>query len=176
MILSGGIPSNSKSKTSCADSNLRPRCEARGTSKGLPRLRPRDEARKLEIRRVGGEYGDRRSMVAHFGAYVNDMRNFSIKMGGGKTGLGQMFRIKQEEDPDFIEKPVDLSEQDNEDWINVDTNLETAEKTTEETICQAWMNRRDDVTQQEDSDDEEGLEEKSPSVEETCQALRTIKR
>ncbi|GBL85799.1 hypothetical protein AVEN_63141-1 [Araneus ventricosus] len=54
MILSSGIPSNSKSKTSCADSNLRLRCEASGTSKGLPRLRPRDEAKKSEIHRVGG--------------------------------------------------------------------------------------------------------------------------
>ncbi|GBM85304.1 hypothetical protein AVEN_231122-1 [Araneus ventricosus] len=90
MILSGGIPTNSKSKTSCADSNLRSRCEASGTSKGLPRLRPRDEARKSEIRRVGGGIGDRRAMVAHLGAYVNNGRHFSIKMGGEKTGLGQM--------------------------------------------------------------------------------------
>ncbi|GBM67281.1 hypothetical protein AVEN_201213-1 [Araneus ventricosus] len=55
MILSGGIPTNSKSKTSCADSNLRPRCEASGTSKGLPTLEPHIEARKSEIRRVRGE-------------------------------------------------------------------------------------------------------------------------
>ncbi|GBM69578.1 hypothetical protein AVEN_261644-1 [Araneus ventricosus] len=43
MIRNDGIQMNSKSKTSCADSNLRPRCEASGTSKDLPRLRPRDE-------------------------------------------------------------------------------------------------------------------------------------
>ncbi|GBM27787.1 hypothetical protein AVEN_269741-1 [Araneus ventricosus] len=90
MILSGGIPTNSKSKTSCADSNLRPRCETSGTSKGLPRLRPRDEARKSEIRRVGGKNRGRRAMVARFGAYVNDVRNFSIKMDGKKTCSGQM--------------------------------------------------------------------------------------
>ncbi|GBM80444.1 hypothetical protein AVEN_83031-1 [Araneus ventricosus] len=45
MIRNDGIQTNSKSKTSCADSNLRPRCEDRGTSKNLTRLRPRDEAR-----------------------------------------------------------------------------------------------------------------------------------
>ncbi|GBM25489.1 hypothetical protein AVEN_62247-1 [Araneus ventricosus] len=43
---------NSNSKTSCADSILRPRCAASGTSKNLPRLRPRDDSRKSEIRRV----------------------------------------------------------------------------------------------------------------------------
>ncbi|GBM88919.1 hypothetical protein AVEN_66202-1 [Araneus ventricosus] len=53
MILSRGIPTNSKSMTSCADSNLRPRCDASGTSKDLPRLRHRDEARKSEINRFG---------------------------------------------------------------------------------------------------------------------------
>ncbi|GBN05541.1 hypothetical protein AVEN_39872-1 [Araneus ventricosus] len=82
MILSGGIPTNSKSKTSCAYSNLTPRFS---TSKGLPRLRPRYEARKSEICRVGRNR-DRRAMVEHFGACVNDVRNFSIKMGE-KNGL-----------------------------------------------------------------------------------------
>ncbi|GBM19723.1 hypothetical protein AVEN_877-1 [Araneus ventricosus] len=48
-----GIPTNSESNTSCADSNLRPRCEGSGTSKDLPRLEPRDEARKSEIHQVG---------------------------------------------------------------------------------------------------------------------------
>ncbi|GBO23328.1 hypothetical protein AVEN_160895-1 [Araneus ventricosus] len=49
-----------------------------GTSKHLPRLRPRDEARKLEIRRVGGGIvGNQRATVTHFGAYMNDVRNFS---------------------------------------------------------------------------------------------------
>ncbi|GBM64116.1 hypothetical protein AVEN_159848-1 [Araneus ventricosus] len=47
------LKKNSKSKTQCADSNLRPRCEASGTSKDLTKLRLRDEARKSEIRRVG---------------------------------------------------------------------------------------------------------------------------
>ncbi|GBM20150.1 hypothetical protein AVEN_5678-1 [Araneus ventricosus] len=68
------------------DSSMRPRCEARGTSKDLPRLGPLDEARKSESR-VGGGIGDRRVTVAHFGAYVNDVHNFSIKMGGEKIGL-----------------------------------------------------------------------------------------
>ncbi|GBN84662.1 hypothetical protein AVEN_36074-1 [Araneus ventricosus] len=54
MILSGGIPPNSKSQISCADSKLRPRCDGSGRSKCLSRLRPRDEARKSKIRRVGG--------------------------------------------------------------------------------------------------------------------------
>ncbi|GBM89837.1 hypothetical protein AVEN_72136-1 [Araneus ventricosus] len=38
-----GIQRNSKYNTSCADSNLEPRCEASGTSKDLPTLRPRVE-------------------------------------------------------------------------------------------------------------------------------------
>ncbi|GBN68639.1 hypothetical protein AVEN_136494-1 [Araneus ventricosus] len=49
-----GIPTNSKSNTSCADSNFWPRCEGSGASKDLPRLGPRDEARKSEIREIGG--------------------------------------------------------------------------------------------------------------------------
>ncbi|GBM63483.1 hypothetical protein AVEN_205832-1 [Araneus ventricosus] len=79
MIRNDGIQTNSKSETSCVNSNLRPRCEASGTSNDLPRLGPRNEARK--VRRVGREeWGDRRT--ADFGAYVNDIRNFSIKMCG----------------------------------------------------------------------------------------------
>ncbi|GBN86166.1 hypothetical protein AVEN_58163-1 [Araneus ventricosus] len=50
-----GIPTNSKSNTSCADSNLGPRLEGSGTSKDLPTLRPRVEGRKSKIRRVGEE-------------------------------------------------------------------------------------------------------------------------
>ncbi|GBN18409.1 Neuropeptide-like 1 [Araneus ventricosus] len=45
MIESGGIQKNSKSKTSSADSNLGPRCEASGTSKDLPTLKPIFEGR-----------------------------------------------------------------------------------------------------------------------------------
>ncbi|GBL75590.1 hypothetical protein AVEN_154920-1 [Araneus ventricosus] len=56
-----------------------------GASKDMPTLRPRDEARKSKIRRVDGEGGNRRATVAHFGAYVNDVRNyFLIKIGGKK--------------------------------------------------------------------------------------------
>ncbi|GBM15873.1 hypothetical protein AVEN_260144-1 [Araneus ventricosus] len=73
-----GIPTNSKFNTSCTDSNLGPRCEGSGTSKDLPRLGPRDEARKSEIRRMGEEkWGNQREVVAHFGASVNDMPHFS---------------------------------------------------------------------------------------------------
>ncbi|GBM70550.1 hypothetical protein AVEN_196256-1 [Araneus ventricosus] len=45
MIGSGGIQTNSKSKTSSADSNLEPRCEGSGKTKNLPTLGPRVEAR-----------------------------------------------------------------------------------------------------------------------------------
>ncbi|GBN04437.1 hypothetical protein AVEN_230457-1 [Araneus ventricosus] len=38
IIRNYGIQTNSKSETSCVDSNLRPRCEASGTSKDLTRL------------------------------------------------------------------------------------------------------------------------------------------
>ncbi|GBN18626.1 hypothetical protein AVEN_227921-1 [Araneus ventricosus] len=44
-IGSGGIPTNSKSKTPSADSNLGPRCEGSGKTKYLPTLGPRMEAR-----------------------------------------------------------------------------------------------------------------------------------
>ncbi|GBM86746.1 hypothetical protein AVEN_198515-1 [Araneus ventricosus] len=40
-----GIQRNSKSNTSCVDSNLGPRFEGSGTSKDLPALRPRVEGR-----------------------------------------------------------------------------------------------------------------------------------
>ncbi|GBN86703.1 hypothetical protein AVEN_272213-1 [Araneus ventricosus] len=64
MIQIDGIPTNSKSNTSCADSNLEPRARLAARSKGLPRLRPRGEARKSEICRVGeDELGDRRTAV-----------------------------------------------------------------------------------------------------------------
>ncbi|GBO06250.1 hypothetical protein AVEN_211372-1 [Araneus ventricosus] len=41
-------------------------------------------ASRLENRKSAKWWGDRRATVAHFGAYVNDVRNFSIKMGGKK--------------------------------------------------------------------------------------------
>ncbi|GBM28396.1 hypothetical protein AVEN_262156-1 [Araneus ventricosus] len=76
---------NSNSKTSCADSNLRPQCEASGTSKDLPRLRPRDEAKTRKSAEWGGGIGgDRKATLAHFGSYVNDVCNVSIKMCGKK--------------------------------------------------------------------------------------------
>ncbi|GBN50628.1 VCP-like ATPase [Araneus ventricosus] len=80
---------------------------------------------------------------------------------------GGFIRTKQEDNPDIIEKPADLSDEDYEACINVDVNLDTAEKTTEETICQAWMNRRDGGIELEDNDDE------PPSAQETLQTLRT---
>ncbi|GBM75137.1 hypothetical protein AVEN_233781-1 [Araneus ventricosus] len=83
---------------------------------------------------------------------------------------GGFIRTKQEDNPDVIEKPTDLSEEDYEALINIDANFETVEK---ETICQAWMKRRDDGIQLEDNDNEEELEEKTPSAQETPQALRT---
>ncbi|GBM91924.1 hypothetical protein AVEN_132274-1 [Araneus ventricosus] len=44
----------------------------------MPRLRPGDEARKSEICRVREEkWGDRRAMVAHVGACVNDLPHLS---------------------------------------------------------------------------------------------------
>ncbi|GBM61643.1 hypothetical protein AVEN_64405-1 [Araneus ventricosus] len=91
MIRKDGIQTNSKSKTSCSDSNLKPRCEASGTSKDLTKLRRRLENRKSA--ESGGGWRNRedgRVAVAQSGAYVNDVHNFSIKIGGKKTGLGQM--------------------------------------------------------------------------------------
>ncbi|GBO03957.1 hypothetical protein AVEN_250178-1 [Araneus ventricosus] len=49
MIRSGGIQKKLKSKTPTADSNLGPRCEARGKTIVLPRLGPRVEARGKTI-------------------------------------------------------------------------------------------------------------------------------
>ncbi|GBN49224.1 hypothetical protein AVEN_116813-1 [Araneus ventricosus] len=76
----------------------------------------------------------------------------------------------------IIENSADISEEAYKAWINADANLETAEKTTEETICQARMNRRDDGIELDDNDDEEDLEEKPPSAQEILQALRTLRR
>ncbi|GBO03553.1 hypothetical protein AVEN_271866-1 [Araneus ventricosus] len=61
-------------------------------------------------------------------------------------------------------------------FIEVDPNLETAERTTGETICHIWMNRRDDGIELEDNDDEEKLEEKPPAAPDTLQSLRTSKK
>ncbi|GBN50747.1 hypothetical protein AVEN_31437-1 [Araneus ventricosus] len=100
-----------------------------------------------------------------------------IKPSQRKEELQKGFiRTKQEDNPDVIEKPPDLSEEAYETGINADPNLETAEKTTEETICQARMNRRDYGMEFEDNDDEEGLEEKPPSAQKTLQALRILRR
>ncbi|GBM59633.1 hypothetical protein AVEN_60375-1 [Araneus ventricosus] len=53
-----GIQTNSKSSTSCDDSNLEPRLESSDTLKDLPTLRPhtegRNEARNLPLRGRGG--------------------------------------------------------------------------------------------------------------------------
>ncbi|GBM71096.1 hypothetical protein AVEN_132211-1 [Araneus ventricosus] len=57
MIRSDGIQTNSKSTTSYADSNLRPRREASRKTIDLPRLGPRDEARKSEIAEWAGGIG-----------------------------------------------------------------------------------------------------------------------
>ncbi|GBO02308.1 hypothetical protein AVEN_163732-1 [Araneus ventricosus] len=85
MVQNNGILTNSNSTTSCPDSNLRPQCEASGTLKNLPRLEPRDEDRKSEIHRLDWRNrGIEVVTVAHFGAYVNDVLNFSIKLGGKK--------------------------------------------------------------------------------------------
>ncbi|GBM35415.1 hypothetical protein AVEN_47288-1, partial [Araneus ventricosus] len=89
---------------------------------------------------------------------------------------GGFIRTKQEDNPDVIKKPDDLSNEDYEAWINVDVNMENAEKTTKETICQAQMKRRDDGIELEDNDDEEEPEEKPPPDQETLQALRTLRR
>ncbi|GBM42405.1 hypothetical protein AVEN_138756-1 [Araneus ventricosus] len=45
MIRNGGIQKNLKSKTQSGDSNLRPRCNGRSTTKVLPSLAPHVEAR-----------------------------------------------------------------------------------------------------------------------------------
>ncbi|GBL95648.1 hypothetical protein AVEN_24849-1 [Araneus ventricosus] len=42
--------------------------------------------------------------------------------------LGGFVKNKQENDLDVTEKPADLSKEDYEFWINVDTNLEKVEK------------------------------------------------
>ncbi|GBM27631.1 hypothetical protein AVEN_220294-1 [Araneus ventricosus] len=75
MIRNDGIQTNSKSKTSCADSNLRSRCDASGTSKNLSRLRPRDEARKSKIRRLGGGTGGSKSYGSTLWS-LRGVRNF----------------------------------------------------------------------------------------------------
>ncbi|GBL95203.1 hypothetical protein AVEN_253532-1 [Araneus ventricosus] len=60
--------------------------------------------------------------------------NSSLVMIGfdGWTGsdfrLGSLIRTKQEDDPDIIQNPADLSDENHEAWINIDSNLEKAEK------------------------------------------------
>ncbi|GBL72164.1 hypothetical protein AVEN_115155-1 [Araneus ventricosus] len=58
IIMSGGVPINSKSKTSCAYSKLRLQCEARRKTIVLPSLGPSTRVEmKLEISRVQGRGG-----------------------------------------------------------------------------------------------------------------------
>ncbi|GBN27135.1 hypothetical protein AVEN_120330-1 [Araneus ventricosus] len=93
VMRSGGIPTNSKSKTPFADSNLGPRCEGSGKTKDLPTLGPRVEARN-EIRNPPcGEEECRREefcdfepcLKTNFGTSVNVLPNFSTKMSGIQT-------------------------------------------------------------------------------------------
>ncbi|GBM01646.1 hypothetical protein AVEN_271910-1 [Araneus ventricosus] len=72
---------NSKSNTSCADTNLVPGLEGSDTSKDLSTLRPRVEGRNETrnlMRRERGEFCDfEPSLKTNFGASVNDMPHFS---------------------------------------------------------------------------------------------------
>ncbi|GBM46228.1 hypothetical protein AVEN_270230-1 [Araneus ventricosus] len=89
---------------------------------------------------------------------------------------GCFIRTKQEVNHDVIKKPADLSEEIYEAWIEVDPNLETAERTTGERICHLQMNRRDDDIELEDIDEEDKLEEKPPPDQGNLQAIRTSKK
>ncbi|GBM22927.1 hypothetical protein AVEN_136349-1 [Araneus ventricosus] len=98
MMRNGGIQKNLKSKTQSADSNLRPRCVSSGKTKDLLTLALRVEARN-ETRNLPSEgrgvwvTGIRDfepCLKTNFGTSVNALPNFSTKMGGGKTVLGQM--------------------------------------------------------------------------------------
>ncbi|GBM20618.1 hypothetical protein AVEN_230216-1 [Araneus ventricosus] len=92
MIGSGGISTNSKSKTSSADSNLGPRCEGSGKAKDLPALGLVSRLEmKLEI-----PFGDEESGWEEFsdfeprlktkvGTSVNVLPNFSTKMSRIQT-------------------------------------------------------------------------------------------
>ncbi|GBL77133.1 hypothetical protein AVEN_12767-1 [Araneus ventricosus] len=93
MIRNDRIPTNSKSNTPCADSNLEPQVRVAARSKGLPRLRPRDEARKLEIRRVGGGIGGSKSGSKgerSLEPQMNEVPDFCDLNGWEKTILVQM--------------------------------------------------------------------------------------
>ncbi|GBM81017.1 hypothetical protein AVEN_138287-1 [Araneus ventricosus] len=81
-----GVQTNSKSNTSCADSNLGPRLEDSDTSKDRPTLRPRVEGRNgtrnLSVWEEEGlewvEFCDFESCLkTNFGASVNDVPHFS---------------------------------------------------------------------------------------------------
>ncbi|GBM27793.1 hypothetical protein AVEN_254942-1 [Araneus ventricosus] len=96
MIRSGGIPTNSKSKTSSADSNLGPRCEGSDTIKDLPTLGPCVEARNetrnppcwgRKVWKCGWEEfcHFEPCLKTNFGTSVNVLPNFSTKMSGIQT-------------------------------------------------------------------------------------------
>ncbi|GBM12098.1 hypothetical protein AVEN_19078-1, partial [Araneus ventricosus] len=89
---SGGIPTNSNSKTPSTDSNLGPRCEGAGRTKDLHTLGPRVETRN-ETRNPpcggGGEGWEEfcdfePCLKTNFGTSVNDVPNLSTLMGGKK--------------------------------------------------------------------------------------------
>ncbi|GBM94096.1 hypothetical protein AVEN_233417-1 [Araneus ventricosus] len=90
MILCGGIPINSKSKTSCADSDLRPDARLAAHQRVCLDWDLATRVENWKSTEWGRNKGDRTATVTQFGAYSNDVNNFSVQMGGGKTGLGQM--------------------------------------------------------------------------------------
>ncbi|GBM16935.1 hypothetical protein AVEN_267326-1 [Araneus ventricosus] len=93
MIGSGGIPTNSKSKTPSADSNLGPRCEGSGKKRSCLHWDLASGLQmKLEIPRVEEEEGGWEEfsdfepcLQTSFGTSVNDLPNFSTKMSGIQT-------------------------------------------------------------------------------------------
>ncbi|GBN61402.1 hypothetical protein AVEN_173807-1 [Araneus ventricosus] len=95
MIETGGIPTNSNSKTSSADSNLGPRCENSSKTKDLPTLGPCIEARNETQNLRVGEEESRREEFCHFeprlktnfGTSTNVSLNFSTKMSGIQTSF-----------------------------------------------------------------------------------------
>ncbi|GBN71886.1 hypothetical protein AVEN_84875-1 [Araneus ventricosus] len=86
---------------------------------------------------------------------------------------GCSLSTKQELNPDVIRKPADLPEEASDTWIKVDANLETAEKNCRINDVSRTVNRRDDGIELEDNDEEEDLEGKPPSAQDTLQALHT---
>jgi hypothetical protein len=94
---------------------------------------------------------------------------------GGFTHSGE------EEELSLPEKPADLSDAEYNEWINIDTNLQTTATLTEEEICEAALttfSTDEQVLDKEEEDDDSDTDDEQPppTEQEMTDALAVLRR